>query len=1075
MSDTDDDKIRQARDWCDKARQLLGMGLVGDSKALYTHNEQIAKGLKDLHKLDKASFDRLSDQYQRLSSLAEQARSHKDDPAIRALIEPLALLEAQVWAELPGRADDQLKAQQQLFKCLQTRGASLLKALTPLPEPLATQFTQLKPAGSTTQDYADANRTLSTLLEHIERAQPALVLAQQDLAEAVKQRRQQLKAARGRIGEAAGKTLLQQLIALEQQAPALRYADLVQALTLKVQALTEPIQAATDLGQARRLADGERAQVAQRLKAVNAELDAASRELLLKRLQTIDTALGQASLASEVQTQRKQLETLDDAVTAAIAFARERDAIHMAITIYVQLEDPGQAVTLNGQCDLALQAAAADVKNGDWVAARGKLANFRAALGGAPAQAKLDEVVAYTRRMARFVADDEARLRQVKAEQVTPGHNQLDVEYSNARKKGSTDKDYVAAVGLLDTLSNRLVEMQAYAALKRQVLVLKSDPAIYQPPDKQLIDTALQQGDSKALSQDWGPAKLALSTLLGSKPLFTDGADYGRALAEIKRSYDPLQQLYGTTAIGLRLKTDYDAAVNLAASQKHKDAAQALQALKLVLTPASSYLAQAGALAQRLDQGRGAIKLALLQPAADKAGVEAKYDEALTLLGHLTQLLDALDAYDQRRAQLLQLRGGIPGTELARLQALDDVLEAAAKTAKTATEDTAQAAAQRFKQATEQLDDVALMADFAALDQALQGYQVELARVEKSYARVHPRLAPVKAQERLADELAAAKLPAQTRNDFAQSLQLLTTLATTIDEARSYIDAREQALAVKKQLAAIAAKVPGQAGAIYTPLDANAIEQRLTDADKDAQAARYKEAGTRYRQLLNDCRAMCITAAKAVDASSHGRGHSMARHGPPPDIGEPQLITRITTGIAPDGHEARSASASQFDDPASWLETRDKAIEEATASSAGGFVPNATELDFGRATEYEINIEHPKPIDTAVLGLKELPKLDTTKGRLGGAGIYESHTKVQGLTRTKTIFRFVLFDPQKLYVDNIKQLDAHFKPSEWMSTYNGRIFNGTTISKYVGEWIIVTQYPITEDWDPETGSYTKPM
>lgn len=1076
MGDTEDsDKIRKAREWCDKARQLIGYGLKGESRAMYLHNEQIAKGLTDLRKLDQPTFDRFSDEYQRLSQLAKQASDKQDDPGVRDLIGQLALLEAQVWAELPGRADDQLKAAKLLFERLKDRGKALLEPLVVQPEPLASDFAKCVPAGESLSDYASTNQALTSLLEQIERVQPAMVLALEDFTKGANAVRQDLKAARGQIAESTGKDFLQQLHVLERQAAAARFADAVQALTLKVDELKEPIKLAAEFGQALRQAGEQRSAMAQRLKRVDADLDAASRGLLLQRLQSIDTALATAARKSEVETQRKQLEALDKSTTAAVDFGRERDAVHMAITIYVQLEGAAQAVALNSQRDLALQAAAAEVKKGDWVAAKGKLADFRASLGGPGDQSKLDDVLAYTKRMSRFVAEDEPRLKQVKAEQLTPGHNQLDNEYASARKKGSTDKDYLAAVGLLDALANKLVEMQDYAALKRRALVLKNDIEIYKPPNKQTIDNALQLGDSKAQAKDWVAAKSALDTLLTSDPLFTDGADYGRALAEIKRSYDPLQLVYGATPVGLKLKTAYDDAVKLAGEIKHKDAAQALQDLKLALAPASEYLGKATALAKRLDQGRGAIKDALLKPAADKAGVEGKYAEGLALLEHLGQLLDALDAYDQRLGQLQQLRAGIPDTEKPRQQALDSILDAAAKTAKTATEGSAQAATGRFRQALEQLDTVGLLADFAEQDQAVQAYQAALSRVAKPFAQVHARLAPAKAKDRLADELAAAKLPAETQGDFAKSLQLLGELAATIEDARSYIDTRELSLAAKRQLAASAAKVPAQAGAIYHPLDANAIDQRLLAADKEAQAAKYKEAGTLYRQLLKDCRAMCVTAAKAFDASTYGRGHSMARHGPPPDIAEPQLITRITTGMAPDGHEARAASASQFDDPASWLETREKAIEEAKNQSAGKFAPDATELDFGDPTEYEINIEHPKPIDTAVLGLKELPKLDTAKGRLDGAGIYESHTTVSGLTRTKTIFRFVLLDPQELYVNHVKKLDAHFKPSEWQSTHNGQTYGGTTVTKYIGEWIVVTQFPITEGWDPETGSYTKPM
>ena len=85
----------------------------------------------------------------------------------------------------------------------------------------------------------------------------------------------------------------------------------------------------------------------------------------------------------------------------------------------------------------------------------------------------------------------------------------------------------------------------------------------------------------------------------------------------------------------------------------------------------------------------------------------------------------------------------------------------------------------------------------------------------------------------------------------------------------------------------------------------------------------------------------------------------------------------------------------------------------------------------------------------AAIGRKEKVG-EMEKGEVQGSGTYEGHYKVKGLTRTTSVFRFVL--------------TGNVLPKNWP--------NGTP---YTGKWVLLTQYPITEGWDPETGTYTTPL
>ncbi len=797
------------------------------------------------------------------------------------------------------------------------------------------------------------------------------------------------------------------------------------------------------------------------VKAADTMLDTESRAYLMGLIKAVATTASQAKTVSDYTSLSGELDKVDQALAAALKFIAERDVMTRGAVVYIKLEGGGSKATLETARDKALTDAGALAKVGKFVLATAKLADFRSSLGG-PDQTKFDDADKYVKALRKFGADSEPILKDIKKARRAPGWNMLDKDYSDARKKGARDKLYGDAVTLLTNLATQLGHMRDYAEQLDRVEALKADPRRYTGGDVNLIDTALSTADGEAKGKKWAKGAATLAKLIAKKAVFGESANYSVELAKTKKSYDMFQKEHGSTAAGVYIKGLYTGAGLDAGNEQYVDALDKLSKVRALLPDASEYLELVAAAEKRIDTLDGSRKTVLLKPAKDKAAVN-QYGHGVTLLRGLGPMLESLAEFVARRAQVDKAHKAIPSGETERAAGLKTILDAA---------DLLAADPGKLDKATAKLDEIKRMDAYAALDGQVMEYEALVAPLERRYTKLKPRVKPSQAEAKLTKLWGEARDPVVANRDYATAIPLLKTFDGTLEEAEKFVNAREAAFSVVRSLEEIATKFSADT-IIYTPLSKVEVGKRKDAAEKKAIAADFAQAATAFKKLLTETRAMSVAAAKLLDSNTHSRGHSMARHGPPPGIDDSKLVKRVKTGVAPDGHMSKTQSASQFDDPASWLEVREAALREAVAKH--GYNPAATEMAYTDKLNLKIPKEHPKPIDTSFVGLKERPDIDVGKGRMGGDKTYESWDRYEGLTRTITIFAFILFDPKELYENSNKVPDTLFRPKAWKKQHNGKTYNTKTIGKYVGEWVLLTQYPITDGWDPETKTYTKPL
>jgi hypothetical protein len=237
----------------------------------------------------------------------------------------------------------------------------------------------------------------------------------------------------------------------------------------------------------------------------------------------------------------------------------------------------------------------------------------------------------------------------------------------------------------------------------------------------------------------------------------------------------------------------------------------------------------------------------------------------------------------------------------------------------------------------------------------------------------------------------------------------------------------ENAAAKGAQTSTGAASAPGGAGAKVTP-DPSKSQAAVAEAAVSHEAA---AGGTQVAEDAAQLEARFRAQAEALEQADGG--HSLVRHGP--GVADADLEARIKTGYAPPdaaGNRAFSPapSSTRFRSHRDWVETRDAALKGIEKTQG---IDLTQPPGPGQLQRHVLVVEHSRPIDEGFLGVKgsevKVPHPNTAKP----TRVYGKTHPVTGITRTLT-------------------------QVEW----NGH------------KWMVVQHFPSTYDWDPVTGTYTKP-
>ncbi len=125
--------VEKAKQWCGKAREVLGSGYIpySEDRQMHLRNEAVASSLKSLATANPGAFQRLGTDYKALSKEAKTAAQNRDADLSRRVSAELELLQLEIKAELSGLSTSEEK---QLFEKHSTFALNELKRLAPVAD-----------------------------------------------------------------------------------------------------------------------------------------------------------------------------------------------------------------------------------------------------------------------------------------------------------------------------------------------------------------------------------------------------------------------------------------------------------------------------------------------------------------------------------------------------------------------------------------------------------------------------------------------------------------------------------------------------------------------------------------------------------------------------------------------------------------------------------------------------------------------------------------------------------------------------------------------------------------------------
>jgi hypothetical protein len=829
----------------------------------------------------------------------------------------------------------------------------------------------------------------------------------------------------------------------------------------------------------------------QRLGEVSGELANALKSLEAVPAQYLQTLFDAAKTKGENGKTKKDytdakdlLDQLQVQLASAVKFGELFDDLSLKAPIY----------TKNAADPAALNALITDAKNlgatGHFKDAIDKLNAFSSS-----ADPNVKAVAAYYKALADWWACPAGqKMSWWNKQDLLPAKGKLVDQLTLAKQPAlATPPNYPTATAKVLEFKDRVEAMVIYTERLRELQPLQ-DPGALAPTAltelQGILTAAAVLATAAAPAADYLKAKTKLDEV-DTKPGLASSARYFKNLSRVEAKYKGLEARASGTTHGTHVKQLYDAALAKATGTPPKlnEAADDLAALLPILIQVEQYhdrLTEARSLVQGLDP---AYKKALLEPAETQA-TGKHYAEAIAALKNIEQAAADLRAYLDRLKEVTLLDAAITdGTQKQQLKGIRD-----RATAQADTEG-------KFKEARETLDELQQMPALRQADQAVATYSKLVTKVSREHSRVDPDLAALpKAKQALADLLTGARALAETQKKYAEAIVKLEELEPKLTQAASYCSLRAAVIAlmhsvtakctvagpdyslswssteVKKtpKKAKIGAPAPtstttdGFTVTTAVVTDPKNITTTVTTTYKtptkpitthETKAAvdeklKFNEASQEYDGLRTKLQKMSEIIAERLEAADDG--HSVDAHGP--KVTEAQQIRRLETGKRPDGPTCKTQQATNFDDIADWVATREMAGERVKAEVqkiVPGWDLNRTVWTPGEPFSVTIIIEHGRPIDKCILGIKEKQGLKTTgqnQGEVGGTGLYSTHKKISGLTRTRSVFQFT---PAK--VD-----ESRFKDE------NNKL-------PCTGKWKLHQQFPQADDWDDEKKCYTQPI
>lgn len=444
-------------------------------------------------------------------------------------------------------------------------------------------------------------------------------------------------------------------------------------------------------------------------------------------------------------------------------------------------------------------------------------------------------------------------------------------------------------------------------------------------------------------------------------------------------------------------------------------------------------------------------------------------------------LLRRLEVWLNDKAQAAVLRAALPAAPPELRGDLDKAVNDADAKAKARNPDGA-------------INDLASFlagAGYATILAEIEDWQARDAAVAKRHARVAKLMGDGKLSAPLDAALAEARKPVADRLAYGESYMALITHDKALGAAQDFAAVRRQVIGVWAGILKAAKADPTLLDP--APATQEALDKAIGDAEGLAQALKFAEAEKAFAKVREDCKALARKAAETFEDRDHddgtglvsNAGHSLDRHGP--DVTHPDLIRRLKTGTPPNNktpdEKSYTGASSKFASPQDWLAGRELAAEAATKQGidldARKLAPPYKDLPIGA----DFVVDHGRPIDEIFLGLTKNRKQDPTTGEMVDDSTYESYQEMSGLTRAYVnfVWEFPEFkaidwpDPKTKVVTNkdVKPRDIADYAKAWRIS-NGKAADGPEEPPEIpGRWVMMQQFPVSENWDDVAKTYTK--
>ena len=789
-------------------------------------------------------------------------------------------------------------------------------------------------------------------------------------------------------------------------------------------------------------------------------------------------ALASAKTESDIVKLRQDLKKITDKEADARSYAADYDSWCFAaegfLSVYAADPDKETRSDARKAYNVAIAAAAAKTAKLDFAAARSVLDGFKLNpdVTGAGDFAGAS---AFLSQLDSFMQSHNEKRLQVKAARL-PWSNRLDTALSDIRKKGIRDKLWVDAGTELTDYEDKVVKL--YPIALKHLEVMRSKGGVPDNAEPMATILAAVQTSKSALNTDGsGDYAAAMAPFNGLDADIADKAQALRRLSAIKTRADAL----GTAGL-----PDSKAYIALKYPDIVTDISGDLPEAQKTMTGLEKTIDDIEALLPVLTEARAAKQLhdpadafELLKEAEAKRTAH-QYDKALKQAEAALEGYGKLSRFLHLERQVTLVRDAQADPSDGHKAAADAVTEAG-ELARTDG---------KIAEAIARLETV-LDAPSLAEGAHEAGIWVEkYDAIEKRHLKIVPPMEPPAAKIRMAQLFAAIQQKAQTDKDYPAAVALLEAYARKLDEARAYVASRRSALSVKGGLDRAAdtfSAVDDVDKKVYGDGGKDGLGKKVDAAEKLATAGKIAEAGKAFDKLLKEWQPLlknCAILHEAEDANGSNAGHSIDRHGP--EVTDEELITRVTTGIAPDGKMSATKAASRFDTYAAWMQAREEGasmLEDKVHPGPPPVPVKVTDTSVPAAADAFVSmkevIDHGGPIDRAMRATRPGVSIDANTGKIGKSQTAETFEAVDGITKSETLWLFefdisaIKTELDQPHGDKPKGTGIRWdsKPGTYIDAYRTLNTPPTDPPNIPGKWVMMQLYPVVDKWNQEKQEY----